>query len=162
MKKRIVIIVLCILTLAAAATVGYVLYHRALGVRMENEYPTDSAGYMEADVPHADPKLVGKWHSTEKPGWYKVYYDDYDEEAQMFWGKEWDESEDVQEEDLKYHGNGWFRWEKNKKELREYATMDIVDVPIHNCYKILLSNSDTLVYREKDYKKVVFHFSKVK
>lgn len=162
MKKRIVIIFLCLAAIAIAATVGYKLYQRAHGSRMQNEYPTDEVGYMEADIPHADSLIVGKWQNTANPHWYKVYYDDYDEDEQLFWGKEWNEAEDVLEEDMDYHGNGWFRWEKKGRMLREYATMSKRDVPIHRGYKIRLSSPDSLVYFEPDYKKVIYRFARVK
>ena len=92
------------------------------------------------------------------PQWYKVYYDDYDEEEHLFWGKEWDESDNVEEEDLNYHGNGWFRWEKSDNILREYATMDARDVPIYHGYRIHFSSADSLAYSEIGHKRSLFRF----
>ena len=154
-KRYIIIFVLCLI--AAAITAAAIWYFSSQkeeepeeGVFI-NEQTTNGPGYYEDDIPHADPKIVGKWRSTDKKGWYKVYYDDYDEETKLFWGKEWDEGEDVQEEDLNYHGNGWFRWEKKHKVLREYATMDTRDMPIHRKYDIQSIAADTIVYCEPDY-----------
>lgn len=155
-------IILCLVAVIIATTVGYILYgERAKGTKMQNECPTDRARYMEADIPHADPLIVGKWQNTANPGWYKVYYDDYDEEEKLFWGKEWDESENVLEEHLNYHGNGWFRWEKKGKILREYATMNLRNTFIHRSYTIRKLSQDSLVYFEPDYKKIIYRFSKV-
>ena len=126
----------------------------------QNTTTTNRIGYAEFETPHADPLLVGKWQNTDNTKWYKVYYDDYDDEYRMFWGKEWDEAEDVTEEDLNYHGNGWFRWEKKGKVIREYATMDTRDVPIHHAYKILFSSADSLCYGEADYRNAVYEFVK--
>ena len=101
---------------------------------------TNSVIYFEDETPEADPLLVGHWTNTENTGWHKVYYDDYDGDGR-FWGKEWDESEDVLEEDLSYHGNGWFRWEKHDDTLQELYTMDTRDVPIAHTYLILVHDS---------------------
>ena len=153
-RKRYIIFVLCLLAAAiTTAAIWYFVSHKEEpeeGI-LVNEHTTDGPGYFEEDIPHADPKIVGKWQSTDKIGWYKVYYDDYDEETKLFWGKEWNEGENVQEEDLNYHGNGWFRWEKKHKVLREYATMDTRDMPIHRKYEIEYVANDTIVYCEPDY-----------
>ena len=160
MTRRQLIILLSCVSVMLVAGIGYGIYqHRSHG--KENKIlTTDGAGYAVEEVPHADPNIVGKWRNSENPGWYKVYYDDYDEDARLFWGKEWDESDDVLEEDLNYHGNGWFQWEKKGKELHEYATMDARSVSIHKGYKLLLSTPDTLVYCEIDYTHILFHFSR--
>jgi hypothetical protein len=113
------------------------------------------------EIPHADSLIAGKWQNAANPCWYKLYIDDYDDETGMFWGKEWNENEDVFEEDLNYHGNGWFRWEKKGKVLYEYATMDVRDVPIAKLYSLMISTTDSLVYCEQDYKKNVFCFTRV-
>lgn len=112
---------------------------------------------LEDGMPVADSLIVGKWQNKDNLHWYKVYYDDFDEEQKLFWGKEWDESEDVFEEDMNYHGNGWFRWVKRGKILYECATMDACDVPIHRIYAIKKNNANSLVYFEPDYKKVMRH-----
>lgn len=159
-RKNIILLLLCLAVVLVAA-LGYGIYYMCTS-GMENDMAsTNSAGYAVAEIPHADSLIVGKWQHSANPQWYKVYYDDYDEDTHKFWGKEWDEAEDLFEEDLTYHGNGWFRWEKKGALLLEYATMDSRDVPIRQEYKLLLSSHDTLVYCEKDYKHIVFHFSRV-
>ena len=52
------------------------------------------------------------------------------------------------EEDLSYHGNGWFRWEKNKDTLREYATMDFRDVPIAHTFIVTVVDSCNISLKE--------------
>ena len=159
MNRKLIIILLCI-TAATAAAVWFGIYYKQTRGKQDRIYSTNSGGYAEEEMLHADSLIVGKWQCAENPQWYKVYYDDYDEEQNLFWGKEWDESEDVQEEDLKYHGNGWFRWNKTGNTLHEYATMDARDVPIHRAYKIRLSTHDSLVYSEPDHKRFVFRFAR--
>ena len=160
-RKHLVVILLCFATILVA-TVGYCVYDMFFRAKENQMMSTNSAGYAEKEIPHADPLLVGKWQNTDNPHWYKVYYDDYDEQEGLFWGKEWDESEDVLEEDLQYHGNGWFRWEKKGNELHEYATMEIRDVPIHRACKLLLSTPDSLVYHDVAYKNQIFRFGRLK
>lgn len=164
MKRKQVFILIGLALALTVAAVGYVLYQRKAQTqegKMMYMHPTDRGGYYEEEVPHADSLIVGKWQNTANSGWYKVYYDDYDEDTQSFWGKEWNEAEDVKEDDLNYHGNGWFRREKKGKQLHEYATMDYRDVPIHRGYVIRLSSSDSLVYCEPDYQHVIYRFARI-
>ncbi len=122
---------------------------------------TNDAGYVEDDIPHADPFIVGKWQNSSNPHWFKVYYDDYDEDEGFFWGKEWDESDDVHEEDLYYHGNGWFRWRKDNDQLTELHTMDVQNVPIPKVWNIrTLSSPDSLILTNRDYKKQCLRFGR--
>lgn len=165
MKSKYVFILIGLALALVVAAVGYILYQRKAQVQegeIPHMYTTDHGEYYEAETPHADPLIVGKWQNSRNPQWYKVYYDDWDEDNQMFWGKEWNEAEDIQEEDMHYHGNGWFRWEKKGKAIHEYATMDSRDMQIHRNYKLLKLTGDSLVYNEPDHKKILFRFSRVK
>ena len=158
-RRQLILFVSCISVILIAG-VGYGIYsHRSQ--EKENKILSTDAGYAEEEITHADSAIVGKWRNAENPGWYKVYYDDFDEDAHMFWGKEWNEAEDVVEEDLIYHGNGWFHWEKKDGELHEYATMDMRDMPIHNGYILLLSTPDSLVYCQQGHRHLTSHFSRV-
>lgn len=126
---------------------------------------TNSTGYAIEETPSADPALVGKWSCAENPQWYKVYYDDPDDEESYFWGKEWDETDEVQEEDLMYHGNGWFRWRKENNRLTELHTMDANDVPIPKLWfvkflSVHMSN-DSLVMTNAERKSQCYHFKRV-
>lgn len=160
-RKQLVILILCIAAVVAA-TVGYGIYYMRTHEGKNKILSTNNDGYAIEEIPHADSLIVGKWRNSENPQWYKVYYDDYDEYERLFWGKEWDESEDVYEEYLNYHGNGWFRWEKKGNTLYEYATMDVRDVPIAKLYTLLLSSNDSLAYCEQAHRQFCFHFSRVK
>ena len=145
-NKAIWVVLLLVAVAAAGAVTWYVLRDEQpaqeqpeqdeveTGVTTSDGFSTDAVIFMEDEMPEADPMIVGN---------------DYDEDEQLFWGKEWDESEDVLEEDLKYHGNGWFRWEKKGKELCEYSTMDYRDVPIAKIYEITYLDSTTIAYHEK-------------
>lgn len=159
-RKRLIILLSCLAAVSAAATWCIVQYIQSHGKEMEAD-STNRIGYAEYEIPHADSLIVGKWQDAARPYQYKVYYDDYDEDAHLFWGKEWDESEDVFEKDLNYHGNGWFRWEKRGKILHEYATMDARDVFIHHAYRILFSSSDSLSYCDAEHKQIISSFTRI-
>ena len=161
-KKQFIAIPSIVVALVVAAVTIWLFWPQKEGEQQVIiKHPTDNVEYFEDQLPHADSLIVGKWQNTANPQWYKIYLDDFDEEARLFWGKEWDESEQVYEEDLNYHGNGWFRWEKVGNKIREYAGMDIMDAYIPKVYHIRLSNSDSLVYYEKEYKKCIFRFARV-
>ena len=151
MKKPTLILFIVIAMVGAA--IGAALYlsgekapasrqtgEEAQGDEIENEHKTNSIIYFEGDVPPADPLMVGRWKNMDNAGWHKVYYDDDDGEGH-YWGKEWDEADDVLEEDLSYHGNGWFRWIKSNDTLYEFSTMDFRDVPIAHIYFITAFDS---------------------
>ena len=169
-RKTILFIVLALTAVVAASVVAWHMIYREQtpdnGDDIEQgeifiEGTTDDIRFYKDDFPEADSLIVGKWQNIDNPQWYKVYYDDFDEEQRLFWGKEWDESDNVEETDLNYHGNGWFRWEKRDDILREYATMDAHDVPIYHGYRILLTDIDTLVCGEIGRKKNIFSFRRI-
>jgi hypothetical protein len=149
------------LAVVAVAAVWTGIYYHRTHPGQNTIWPTDNTDYADDEMPHADSLMVGKWQSQSKPRWYKAYYDDFDEQAKMFWGKEWHEDEDVMEEDLNYHGNGWFRWTKKGRVLHEYSTMDRQDIPIHREYWLVRYSNDEMIYFEPDYPKKIFRFTKV-
>ena len=159
-KYLILILAVTVALLAGAAVAVYVTQTSGHAKQVkQDEHNTNTHVVFEDETPIADPAIVGRWQNAANPQWIRVYLDDYDGDG-FFWGKEWDEAEDVHEEDLNYHGNGWFRWEKKGKVIREYATMDTRDVPIHHAYKILFSSADSLCYGEADYRNAVYEFVK--
>jgi hypothetical protein len=161
-RKRLIILLAVLGAVTVAAVVAWQVY-RVYYPKEEqnvNTHPTDAGLFFDDSTPPADPLIVGHWTNSANPGWHKVYYDDYDEEQCQYWGKEWDESEDVYEADLKYHGNGWFRWKKQDGMLHEFSTMDYRDVPIHRGYKITKSTADSLCYFEAERKSAVLRFAK--
>jgi len=168
MKKRLFIIIGCVLVFGAAIGCAVWLYMRHQATlepkepqeeemeAQDNDFlerGTNSIIYFEEEVPPADPLMVGRWSCVENPGWHKVYYDDDDGEGR-YWGKEWDESDDVLEEDLSYHGNGWFRWRKSNDTLVEYSTMDFRDVPIAHEYLVTISDSTNIAIAETNRRSV--------
>lgn len=92
----------------------------------------------------ANPILVGLWVENGTKH-YKIYLDDACDEESYFWGKEWDEEQGIFEEDLTYHGNGWFKWSKTHDELTEIYLSDQGNMVIPTRYRIQQLNDSILV-----------------
>jgi len=166
MKRRSILITVCIAAvLAVAAGVG--IYYLSQNKAEENEMvSTDTESIAVLELPSADPLMVGKWQNAENPQWYKVYYDDPDDDEDgYFWGKEWDEADEVLEEDLMYHGNGWFRWCKKNNQLTELHTMDAQDIPIAKIWKVQIVSAhtpnDNLILTNPERESQCFRFVRV-
>ena len=107
--------------------------------------------------------LQGLWleNGDTLLGHYVRFTTDPSDEANYFWGCEWTESEDVYEEDLVFHGNGWFKYSFKSAELIEIHKMDQGWADIPKVYTVTTLNSTDLKYYEKDHKNIKFSFSKV-
>ena len=134
--KKLVRIVLLLIVIGGVAGAAYWYFTRpetteSQMVETVNTNKVEDAGTLS----EADPLMVGRWESAIKPKWFKIYYDDPCDEPGYFWGKEWDETDDVFEEDLIYHGNGWFKWRKQRKILTEIYSSDgdFFQAPVAYC-----------------------------
>ena len=150
-NKRLILICLIVaLALAIAATVLFVVFPPADW--SESGPSTNDVYYYQDDAPPADPAIVGTWQSVSSPTWFKVYYDDYDGDG-YYWGKEWDEADDVFEEDLGYHGNGWFRWRKEGKLLKELHHMDVGEAVIPKQWRLQTKPDSLLLFNPENKKR---------
>lgn len=164
MKKNLIII--CLIVVAGLVFGGvyiYVKHHtdetaEATEVTVE-ETTTHGAMYFDEE-PEADYRLLGKWQNDDNPHWYRVYTSDWKRDD-YFWGKEWYEDEDVQETDLKWHGNGWFLWRLEGNTVTELAVTDEDIAVIPHIYSFSSLNPDKMSYIEKR-DKVVRKFHKLK
>lgn len=163
MNRKVIIIVLTIVTtLTVAAVAWYVVSRQQSGEKecMEEEPPQTNVHHVYEDgFPSADPIMVGRWQNGDNPQWFKVYYDDYDDEG-YFWGKEWDESDDVQEYDLQYHGNGWFRWRKDGKTLLELHAMESVGGIVTKTYEVQIAKDGSLSLTDSSPRKNHYRFTR--
>lgn len=84
------------------------------------------------------------------------------DEAGYLYGREWDEAEDIYEEDLLPHGNGWFKYLfETNGNLTEIHLMDNGGAEIPKVYIVSKLTSTTLEYYEKDHKSISFSFQKM-
>lgn len=154
MKKSLTFICLIVaFGLAAGGVYLYVKHHNeeqtaeATEVVIE-ETATGGPAYYDEGIPEADCRLVGRWQNDDNPHWYRVYTDDW-ERDDYFWGKEWYENEDVQETDLRWHGNGWFLWRIEDETVTEMAVTDQGLAVIPHIYTLSSVKDDQMTYIEK-------------
>lgn len=71
--------------------------------------------------------LIGTWQNESNPQHYMVFtYQTSDSITEGYhYGYEWNEEEDIYEEDLVEHGNGWFEWKLQKKDLLYIELTDL-------------------------------------
>lgn len=165
MKRKLLIVGICIASmLIVGATAVYMAhkYHNRIHIVGYPKEKTNEHQVYQDETPIADSALVGKWQNQDNPQWFKSYYDDYDGDG-FFWGKEWNEAENVYEEDLNYHGNGWFRWRIDKDQLLEMHTMDAQDTPIPKRWRVRLQSfPDSLILFSVDVRNQYLCFGRVK
>ena len=161
-KYLILILAVTVALLAGAAVAVYVTQTSGHAKQVkQDEHNTNTHVVFEDETPIADPAIVGRWQNAANPQWIRVYLDDYDGDG-FFWGKEWDEAEDVHEEDLNYHGNGWFRWRIDKHQLLEMHTMDAQDTPIPKPWLVCpQSLPDSLILTNAEYQTQCIRFSRI-
>lgn len=154
MRRYWIGIIICLAILAAAAVGVYVFRSSQTPdteVVMEDNDVLSTHGTRSVIPIRGVPceALVGEWVNVDNPCWHKVYYDDPDEED-GYWGKEWNEQDDVHEEDLVWHKNGWFRWRTSKRQLLEIAQVGMKDTQIPKLYAIVAITDTLLVYANPD------------
>ncbi len=105
--------------------------------------------------------LQGLWEENGTQH-YVRFTTEASDEAGYLYGREWDEAEEVYEEDLTPHGNGWFKYKfETKGDLHEIHLMDNGGAEIPKEYIVTELTSTTLKYHEKDRTSNKFAFSKM-
>lgn len=112
--------------------------------------------------------LQGLWEENHTQH-YVRFTADRAEEYPYFYGREWDEGEDVTEQDLLdtwtqsgIRGNGWFQYNfETNGNLTEIHFMDNGGGEIPKVYVVSVLTDTKLEYYEKDYTSNKFYFSKV-
>ena len=87
--------------------------------------------------------LSGTW-LEEYTLCYWVYTLTKDDSGEYYWGKTWDEADDVHESDLEYHGNGWFKWSITNNNLVQIHMMNISEATVPKTYTVTSCNGTTL------------------
>ncbi len=81
--------------------------------------------------------------------------------ATFEWGKEWDVAQKVTEDKLKYHGNGWFKYELKNNKLKEIHMMDNGGAEIPQVYIVTILSSKRLEYYKEGFKSEKQYYNKV-
>ena len=105
--------------------------------------------------------LQGLWVENNTQHFVRFTTEQSDE-PKYFYGREWDEAEDVFEEDLTPYGNGWFKyWFETNGGLHELHLMDNDGAVIPKEYIVSVLTDTKLEYYEKDNKNRKSAFNKV-
>lgn len=112
---------------------------------------SDKPTFQEAD-------LLGLWQEEGKEAFVR-FTAETDTTGEYKYGREWDESDEMSESDLKPYGNGWFKYKLVKSDLTEIHLMDNGGADIPKVYTVLNLTEDALEY--KDDRGVTTTFAKV-
>jgi hypothetical protein len=111
----------------------------------------DKPTFQEAD-------LLGLWQEDGTEAFVR-FTAEKDSTGEYKYGREWDESDDMSESDLKPYGNGWFKYKLVKSDLTEIHLMDNGGADIPKVYTVLNLTEDALQY--KDNRGVTTTFAKI-
>ena len=100
--------------------------------------------------------LLGLWaktnasYSDSVPVVFVRFTDEMDSTGEYKYGREWDESEDIYEEDLKPYGNGWFKYKLDiKNDLTEIHLMDNGGADVPKIYRVVKLTEYELQYKDQ-------------
>jgi len=106
--------------------------------------------------------LQGLWQNDKYATWHVRFTNEAADEKNYYWGCEWgDFGDDVKEEDLVFHGNGWFKYSFISAELIEIHKMDEDWAEEPKIYIVTKLTDTELNYYDKKDKNSKFIFSKV-
>ena len=107
--------------------------------------------------------LLGKWIKDDATGLDSVpvefvrFTDELDPTREYKYGRQWNVSEDIYEEDLKPYGNGWFKYKLVKSDLTEIHLMDNGGADIPKVYVVVKLNEYELQYEDEWGKMYYYH-----
>mgnify|MGYP003563385544 CR=1 FL=1 len=102
--------------------------------------PSNEPDFVEAD-------LLGLWQETGTEA-YVRFTNEQDDKGEYKYGREWDESEDIFESDLKPYGNGWFKYKLVQSDLTEIHLMDNSGAEIPKIYVVTKLTDTALQYKD--------------
>ena len=91
--------------------------------------------------------LLGLWQEKGTEA-YVRFTSEKDDTGEYKYGREWDESEDILESDLKPYGNGWFKYKLIQSDLTEIHLMDNGGANIPKVYQVLKLTAGELQYKD--------------
>ena len=104
-------------------------------------FPGQEKNYTASD-------LNGTWTEDANPQCFWVYSLTKDDSGEYYWGKTWDEAEDVYESDLEYHGNGWFKWSITNNNLVQIHMLNLKEKKVPKTYTVTSCTSTTLELKD--------------
>lgn len=101
----------------------------------------DKPTFQEAD-------LLGLWQENGQEAFVR-FTAEKDSTGEYKYGREWDESDEMSESDLKPYGNGWFKYKLVKSDLTEIHLMDNGAAELPEKY-VVIGLTDTDLQYEDD------------
>lgn len=123
----------------------------AIVAMMMTSCQMEKPSFQEAD-------LLGLWKDASQEAFVR-FTTEADPTGEYKYGRQWNESEDIYEEDLVPYGNGWFKYKLVKSDLTEIHLMDNGGADVLKIYTVLQLTEDVLKY--KDDSGVITTFVKV-
>ena len=117
----------------------------------------------EPEVVFDEANLLGLWSKGDATGLDSVpvefvrFTAEQDETGEYQYGRQWNESEDIYEEDLVPYGNGWFKYKLVKSDLTEIHLMDNGGAEIPKVYVVVKLNEYELQYEDERGKMYYYH-----
>lgn len=108
----------------------------------------------EPEVVFDEANLLGLWSKGDATGLDSVpvefvrFTAEQDETGEYKYGRQWNESEDIYEEDLVPYGNGWFKYKLVKSDLTEIHLMDNGDAGVPKVYVVTKLTDTELQYKD--------------
>ena len=108
----------------------------------------------EPEVVFDEANLLGLWSKGDATGLDSVpvefvrFTAEQDETGEYKYGRQWNESEDIYEEDLVPYGNGWFKYKLVKSDLTEIHLMDNGDAEVPKVYVVTKLTDTELQYKD--------------
>ena len=147
--KKVWIILLILVATALVAFAVYKYFNQANSVTLikVEEDIEETNGLMYLEDLDLDTMMLGKWQHVSDTGWYRTYTMEPAGDG-YYWGREWNTTEDITEEDLIPYGNGWFKWKKEGNEVIEIHMTDNHIAAIPHEYKMLKLSNQEMRYKE--------------
>ena len=101
----------------------------------------------EPEVVFEEANLLGLWQEEGTEAFVR-FTTETDDSGEYKYGRQWDESEDIYEEDLKPYGNGWFKYKLVKNNLTEIHLMDNGGADIPKVYVVEKLTEYELKYKD--------------
>lgn len=108
----------------------------------------------EPEIVFDEANLLGLWSKGDATGLDSVpvefvrFTAEQDETGEYKYGRQWNESEDIYEEDLVPYGNGWFKYKLVKSDLTEIHLMDNGGADIPKVYIVQKLTEYELKYKD--------------
>ena len=108
----------------------------------------------EPEVVFDEANLLGLWSKGDATGLDSVpvefvrFTAEQDETGEYKYGRQWNESEDIYEEDLVPYGNGWFKYKLVKSDLTEIHLMDNGGAEVPKVYVVTKLTDTELQYKD--------------